>query len=317
MLSPAPWWGCVCFLYHSSYTWDPVEFTTLLLSVWEYPLIQAISVQGSRHKVNFVVYRMQCSFSTAEPRIVKGHLPLGYPQVTPPMSLPPAWEGPGLEATLPAALPKPMAIKGPEMEEPDKGARLLLEPKRDHPVCPRRLGLPGCGSGSLDGGKQPSSLEQGQESGARCAPSISLYFPGDTFGLCLKVLGTYIMSREGLGVGVELPFHWAPEPWGCVGQGACRGLSRWPPTSSPQTMAALCRGFTHPAPFPVAQLVTFYHLHIHMGIQRAQMQCETTKCCLPPLLFSLYSIPREAGLGCMDGMHTAGTSLRGYLRGSP
>lgn len=79
-------------------------------------------------------------------------------------------------------------------------------------------------------------------------------------------------------------FSSAPELWGSGGWGA-RGTQRaprQPPTASPQTMAALCWGFTRPAPFPAAQLVTFYHLHILMGIQRAQMHHETTKRSLPP-----------------------------------
>lgn len=95
------------------------------------------------------------------PGIAEGEPPPGHPQVAPPLSLPPAWQGP-------SALPEAMAIKGPEMEKMGGGAGLLLEPEWDLPVCPRRSGLPGSGNGMEE--SSPSSLERLQEAGAHRAP---------------------------------------------------------------------------------------------------------------------------------------------------
>lgn len=75
-------------------------------------------------------------------------IPMGHDQC--PFPLP----GRDWEATPAAALPEPMAIKGPEMEL-DGGARLLLTPERDCPICPRRPGLPGRGNRGLEGGERP------------------------------------------------------------------------------------------------------------------------------------------------------------------
>lgn len=104
----------------------------------------SIPGHGRRHKVNLAVYQMWCPQNAAVPWHAGGELPLGHPWVTPPVSLPPAWQDPaGWKATLAAALPEPIAIKGPEMEELDGGAGLFLKPKQDCPICPRRPGLPG------------------------------------------------------------------------------------------------------------------------------------------------------------------------------
>lgn len=243
----------------------------------------SVRVHGSRHKVNSEVYRMPCphkrccSTEGLSARDSLGEPLSGHPQVTPPVSLPPAWQGPG-------ALPAAMAIKGPEMEKMGGGGGgLLLQLEWDLPVCPRRSGLPGSGNGRLDGGEQPGAGSGGW--GAPCSPPPPPASLGGTFGPWSGIPGICISSHEGPR-GIKLPFHrqLSCGAVGTGGRGALSGLPRRPPTASPQTMATLCWGFMRPAPFPMAQLVTFYHLHIPMGIQRAQMHRETTKHSLPPQL---------------------------------
>lgn len=222
------------------------------------------------------------------PGIAEGEPPSGHPQVTPRVSLPPAWQGP-------SALPEPVAIKGPGMEELGGGAGLLLETEWDLPVCPRRSGSPGSGNGRLDGGEQPEQHGMGSGGwGTPCSPPPPPASPGGTFGAWP---GICIASHEGFG-GIKLPFH-RHLSCGAVGAGG-EGHSAGSPAASPQTMAALCWGFTRPAPFPAAQLVTFYHLHILMGIQRAQMHRETTKRSLPPSLLPLPCASASPGKQSWD-----------------
>lgn len=54
----------------------------------------SISGHSSRHKVNFAVCQTWCPQNAAVPWHVEGKLHPGHPQVTPPVSLPLAWEDP-------------------------------------------------------------------------------------------------------------------------------------------------------------------------------------------------------------------------------
>lgn len=56
-------------------------------------------------------------------------------------------------------------------------------------------------------------------------------------------------------------------------------------------------GFSAPGPVPATQLVTFYHLHTHVGIQRAQTHRETTEHSRPPLLTPPRGRGRDACAG--------------------
>lgn len=150
------------------------------------------------------------------------------------------------------------------------GLGCSLSPSRIVPSAHAGKHFQNEGMGGWMGETSPGSPEQGQEAGAHEAP-LSL-FPG-VVRLCsaLRCWGSASLLT-GVWAGIKLPFHRVPELWGSrgwEGLGACSGLPRCPPAASPQTMATLCWGFMCLAPFPGAQLVTFYHLHIHMGIQRA------------------------------------------------
>lgn len=169
-------------------------------------LAPSVSVHGSRHKVNLEVYRMQCPHkrccSTQGPsaRDCLCEPPAGHPQVTLPVSLPPAWQGPG-------ALPQAMAIKGPEMEKMGGGAGLLLQPEWDLPVCSRRSGLPGSGNGRLDGGEQLQQPGAGSGGwGTPCSPAPPPASLGGTLGPWPGMLGICITSHQ-RPRGIKLPFQ--------------------------------------------------------------------------------------------------------------
>lgn len=157
------------------------------------------------------------------------------------------------EATPAAALPEPMAIKGPEMEELGGGPGCSLN-LRDRPVCPRGTGLPGWEWG-LAGGQQPWQL--GAESGgwgiSWSPPPAPASQGAGTFRPCPEMLGICVASHGGLGVGIKLPFHPSPELWGGGGWRGLRGTQRAPPLAprrlSPDNGRPLL-GFYTPGPLP-------------------------------------------------------------------
>lgn len=95
-----------------------------------------------------------------------GELPSGYPQVTPPVSLPPAWQGPG-------ALPEAMAIKGPEMEKMGwggGGAGCFFSLNGIFPSAHAGHACQEVGMGGWMEESSSSSMERVQEAGAHRAP---------------------------------------------------------------------------------------------------------------------------------------------------
>lgn len=129
----------------------------------------SVSVHGSRHKVNLEVYGMQCphkhSCSTEGPSAgtAEGEPLSGHPQVTAPVSLPPAWQAP-------SALPEPMAIKGAEMEELGGGPGCSSSLNGIFPSAHSGQACQEVGMGGWMEESSPSSSERVQEAGAHRAP---------------------------------------------------------------------------------------------------------------------------------------------------
>lgn len=139
----------------------------------------SISGHSSRHKVNLAVYHMWCSQNVAVPWHAEGELPLGHPRVTLPVSFPPVWQDPaGWKATPAAALPKPMAIKGPEMEELDGGPGCSSSPSRIVPSAHAGQACQDEGMGGWMGESGPGSPQQGQGAGAHGTPLCLPLLPG-------------------------------------------------------------------------------------------------------------------------------------------
>lgn len=97
------------------------------------------------------------------PGTAEGEPPSGHPQVTPPVSLPPAWQGP-------SALPEPMAIKGPEMEELGGGLGCSSSLNGIFPSAHAGQACQEVGMGGWMEESSPSSPEWVQEAGAHRAP---------------------------------------------------------------------------------------------------------------------------------------------------
>lgn len=188
--------------------------------------------------------------------------PMGHDQC--PFSLP-GRDWAGWEATPAAALPEPMAIKGPEMEL-DGGARLLLTPERDCPICPRRPGLPGRGNRGLEGGERPRQPRAESRGWGTChVPLCPLQ--GTRFWPCPEKPGICITSHGGLRRGIKLPFHQAPELWGGGGW-EVQGAHKWAPPLAPHRISPdngrLLLGFYMPGPLlcgPAGDILPPPHSH--------------------------------------------------------
>ena len=84
----------------------------------------------------------------------------------------------GWESTPAAALPKPMAIKGPEMEEPGRGLGCSSSWSRIVPSAHAGQAFQDVGMGGWMVESGPGSLERGQGLGHILLPSASPCFPG-------------------------------------------------------------------------------------------------------------------------------------------